>query len=212
MISLQLPEYRRIGEVRRWYLPLPTRVAAVAADEHDSDLDKTIVDDTTAPELPVANGEDVDIDYYRMIAKYIGHGSSWTDNHWNHREEFAPRGSRCNACRWFELRIFRELDVDPNDVSPDTDLTELYQRTNRNDQLGQFVVYKAGMSIVDGEIPYCRYDLISSPHEVVEALTTRRLTDSGPVAFITKPSAMALASAARYDEDLESAYVNRAVS
>lgn len=182
MISLALPDYQRLGDVERWFLPLPSR------------------DDTE---------EDT---YYRTIGRFVGFGSSWTDNHWGHREEFVPRGSRCNACRWFEIRIFRELDVDPSDVPVGTDLERLFVDARRAGNLGDYIVYKAGMSAVPNEIPYCRYDKISSPFEVVEALTTRRHTDSGPQAFITKPSAMALASGARFDVELEDAYVNRAVS
>jgi hypothetical protein len=210
MINLQLPNYRDMGQVQRWFLPLPTRTVVPISSDEMPDVD---VDSDDVNLNFVTPSDEVDIEYYRMIAKFIGYGSSWTDNHWNHPEEFAPRGTRCNRCRWFELRIFRELSADPADVPQDTDLTALFDREARADQLGGFIVYKAGMSIAPGEIPYCRYDSIASPHEVVEALTTRKHTeDRGPVAFITKPSAMALASGARFDVDLESAYVNRAVS
>lgn len=206
MIHLQLPEYHQIGEVRRWYLPLPQRASVHVVGLNDgSDVDLVDVrrDDV-----------EIDVEYYKTTGRFVGFGSSWTDNHWGHREEFVPRGSRCNACRWFELRIFRELSDDvevPSESTPEQ-LARLYANAARHDQLGDFVVYKVGMSIVPDEIPYCRYDVIASPHEVVEALTTRKHTDNGPVAFITKPSAMALASGARYDDDLEDAYVNRAVS
>jgi hypothetical protein len=182
MISLSVPNYERIGDVGRWYLPLPSR------------------------------DDDGDMEYYRTVARFVGFGSSWTDNHWGHREEFVPRGSRCNACRWFEIRIFRELDVDPATVSTDADVVQLFRDATDAHELGDYVVYKSGMSVVPDEIPYCRYDKISSPFEVVEALTTRRHTDNGPQAFITKPSAMALASGARFDVELADAYVNRAVS
>jgi hypothetical protein len=183
MIALSVPNYQQLGEVSRWYLPLPNR-----------------------------DDEDGDMEYYRTVARFVGFGTSWTDNHWGHRERFVPRGNRCNACRWFEIRIFRELDIEPTDVAPNADLERQFRDAERAGELGDYVVYKAGMSIVPDEIPYVRYDKISSPFEVVEALTTRRHTDSGPQAFITKPSAMALASGARFDVELADAYVNRAVS
>jgi hypothetical protein len=68
------------------------------------------------------------------------------------------------------------------------------------------------MSIVPGEVPYCRYDEIPTPYQLIEAMTTRRITpENGQQVFMTKPSAMALAAAAQYDADLETAYINRAV-
>src|SRR3990170_6008451 len=174
MISMQLPNYHDVGEARKWFLPLPP-----------------------------AAGDPGETEYYVTVARFIGFSSSHTDNHWGHREEYVPSGSRCNACRWFELRIFRELDVDPDDFTTESDPVEY--------ELGDYVVYKAGMSVVPGEVPLCRYDTISSPHEVIEALTTRQVRDDGPRVFITKPSALALASAAQHDAELESAYVNRAI-
>lgn len=206
MLSLQLPGYRRVGEVRRWYLPIPNRVPVAVTDGSTGES-------YAGRDRDERDGDgDVDVEYFMFSGKFIGFASSWTDNHWGHREEFVPRGSRCNACRWFEIRIFRELAVNSAELSTDVDYVELYERNLRSQDLGDYVVYKAGMSIVPPEIPYCRYDVISSPFEVVEALTTRKHTDRGPTAFITKPSALALASAARFDDELQDAYVNRAVS
>lgn len=181
MTTLQLPSYRDIGQTRQWFLPL--------------------------------QAED---DYYITVARYIGYGSSHTQNHWDHTGPYIdrnPDGSwpRCNACRWFEIRIFRELgdDVELDDA---TDLNHEYVAALEDDNLGNYIVHKVGMSMVPGEVPLCRYDVISSPYEVVEALTTRQIRDAGPRTFITKPSAMALASGAQFDEELEEAYVNRAVT
>jgi hypothetical protein len=204
-MNLQLPGYELLGDVRRWYLPLP----------RTSHSDQRVHEPSGAGGSTTGanDDDDVDVEYRQTTARFIGFGSSWTDNHWGHREEWVPAGSRCNACRWFELRIFREFGdfTLPAGTSPSR-LREAYVEAAETDKLGDYVVYKAGMSIVPGEVPYVRYDVISSPHEVVEALTTRKVTDNGPVAFITKPSALALASGARFDEELEDAYVNRAVS
>jgi hypothetical protein len=223
MIDLHLPGYTQLGETRRWYLPLPNRDEPardeLVAAEHVGDvaiggLGLRPAAQTRTDAEPEDVEREVEIEYYKTAGRFIGFSSSWTDNHWGHRERYVPKGSRCNACRWFELRIFRELGDDALNDPPHhpSEWTALYDAARRSDQLGQYVVYKAGMSIVPGEIPYCRFDLITSPYEVVEALTTRKHTDTGPQAFITKPSALALASAARFDDELADAYVNRAVS
>jgi hypothetical protein len=200
MISLQLPNYRDIGQVRRWFLPLPIRTDVSVPTQRG---DATAYDEST---------DELELEYYRTIARFIGYGSSWTDNHWDHTGPYVEQGKRCNACRWFEIRIMRELDVDPADVPPETDLAAMYDRALRDDKLGRYVVYKAGMSSIPGEVPYIRHNLIASPFEVVEALTTRKHTGQRPVAFITKPSALALASGARFDDELKEAYLDRAVS
>lgn len=181
MTTLQLPSYRDIGQTRKWFLPL--------------------------------QAED---DYYITVARYIGYGSSHTENHWDHTGPYIERNPnstwpRCNACRWFEIRIFREIGEDVK-IDPDGDLNREYATAVEADQLGSYIVHKVGMSIVPDEVPLCRYDEIRSPYEVVEALTTRQVRNEGARAFITKPSAMALASGAQFDADLADAYVNRAVS
>lgn len=184
MTTLQLPSRHELGHTRRWFLPLQEE------------------------------------DYYITVARFIGFGTSHTDNHWDHPVgeyvgvDASGKPKRCNACRWFEIRIFREFAdgfTVPSNAEPH-ELSRLYAEAFQEDQLGDYVVYKVGASIVPGEVPYCRYDLISSPHEVVESLTVRKVDDGGPRTFITKPSAVALSSGAKFDEELEYAWTNRAVS
>ena len=172
-----LPDASDAGLVRRWYLPV---------NETDRQARE--------PE------------YYVTYARFLGMGTSHVTVHSAHDEPFVTRGRRCNACRWFEARIFREL-VLPDGVDDLGDVSD-----PATVSLGDYVVHNAGLSIVTGEVPFYRYETTRSPHRVIEAMTTRRLTDRGPEVYLAKPSAAALAAAAALDADLEDAYVNRAVS
>lgn len=175
--ELLLPDADDAGQIRRWFLPINDRTSR-------SD----------------------DLEYYRTYARFLGVGTSHTTTHQFHTDEFVKRGERCNACRWFEARVFRELEL-PAGVDDFTELDD-----PRQARLGNFVIHFAGMSIVDGEVPFYRYETTSSPFMVIESMTTRRLTERGPEVFLAKPSAHALAVAAQYDADLRDAYENRAVS
>jgi hypothetical protein len=171
-------------------------------------------------------------------ARYLGFATSKREFHSpQHRDRpAAPNGTRCGACRWFEPRIFRELD-------------------------GQhrFLIHYAGLTSVPGETPRLRHEWVRSGYEVIEALTTRRRDPNRPpakcpvcdgtglvskppgiagdattwassyvgpyecqgcggggvlhaeTAFLTMPAARVLAQAAGFDHELNDAYVNRAV-
>jgi len=175
--ELLLPDDDEAGEVRRWYLPINDRDAG-------------------------------DVEYYRTYARFLGVGTSHTAAHSSavHAEGYVPKGTRCNACRWFEARIFREL------VLPDGVETLANLEHPGDAQLGRYVMHYAGMSIAPGEVPLYRYETTASPYMVIESMTTRRLTDRGPEVFLAKPSAHALAASAAYDTGLRDAYENRAVS
>lgn len=180
-IQKLLPGASDAGTVRRWYLPLNNETA----------------------------GRGADVEYYQTYARYLGGGSSHTERHQDHRGQvWIPKGTRCNACRWFEARIFRELEL-PDGVDRIENLTDADRDRVR---LGDYVIHYAGMSIVEGEVPFCRYETTPSPHVVIESMTTRRNTENGPVVFLAKPSAHALAAAAAFDVQLHDAYINRAVS
>jgi hypothetical protein len=172
-----LPDADDAGQVRRWYLPL-----------NDRDVNE--------------------VEYYRTYARFLGVGTSHTAAHSAavHVNGLVPKGTRCNACRWFEARVFRELEL-PADVE---DVAQLSDPADA--RLGQYVMHYAGMSTAPGEVSLYRYDTTTSAFMVIESMTTRRLTDRGPEVFLAKPSAHALAVAAAYDVELRDAYENRAVS
>jgi hypothetical protein len=143
-----------------------------------------------------------------VTGKFLGVGSSRATYHKNHpQDRIAAPGTKCQSCRWFEPRIFKLMSaqeiadifgVDNNDG--DTD----------NSQDRGYLIHYAGRSIIPGEIAMSRYDMVSTAHEVVEVLTTRRADGSPPRLSI--PAARVLAQAAGNDDDIEGAYFNRAVS
>jgi hypothetical protein len=184
-----LPDASLAGQVRRWFLP----INAEARDRRDHG---------------VRDVRTTDVEYYQPYARFLGLGTSHTEAHQDHVGEFVTRGVRCNACRWFEARIFREL-VLPDGVGS---LDELDDADARQVTLGEYVIHSAGMSEVRGEVPFFRYETTRSPYMVIELMTTRRTTDRGPEAFLAKPAAHALAEAVEFDVALREAYVNRAVS
>lgn len=178
--NLALPGADDAGTTRRWYLPTNNE------DE----------------------GRGAETKYHIVYARFLGVGSSHTDRHINHAgdERFVRKGVRCNACRWFEARIFRILELPDGveDVARVADPADV--------SLGDYVIHYAGMSIVDAEVPFCRSETTPSPHAVIESMTTRRTTENGPVVFLAKPAAHALAAAVEFDAKLRVAYENRAVS
>jgi hypothetical protein len=180
-INLALPHADVAGDVNQWYLP--------------------VTPDGT---------RSADYGYYVTYARFLGLGTSFTASHAPHERRFVDRGVRCNACRWFEARIFRELLL-PAGVDDLAGLAAV-GLTAADVELGGYVMHFVGMSIVDDEVPFCRVEQTTSPFTVVESMTTRRTTERGPEAFIAKPAAHALAEAAAYDRPLADAYVNRAVS
>lgn len=103
-------------------------------------------------------------------------------------DEFAPKRVRCSACRWFEVQIY--------DVSDDPGSDETY------------LVYTVGKTIVPGETDRVRFVWTNSEHEIVSALVVRQ----GGVPKLPVASDRALAQAAKLDEDIAFAYINRAVA
>lgn len=186
MIEPALPTADDTGQVRRWYLPVQS-TGYPRDDERDDELEYMIV-----------------------YARFLGVGSSQASTHARgapHPDGFVTRGVRCNACRWFETRVFRELLL-PDEVNDIADLVG-DEVALRRVQLGNYVIHSVGMSVVDGEVPLCSVAETRSPFTVVELMTTRR---GGTEPFIAKPSARALSEAADNDPQLADAYVNRAVS
>lgn len=169
-------------------------------------------------------------------ARFLGHATSRRDHHSprHHGLIFAKPNTRCGACRWFEPRIFRELE-----------------RANR------YLIHYAGLTSVPGETARTRHEFVRTGYEVVEALTTRRRDDRPPakcpvcdgtglvsrppgtagdrvswsstgvgpyecqactgagvlhtdLAFLTTPAARVLSQAAAYDQEINDAYIHRA--
>lgn len=132
-------------------------------------------------------------------ATFLGYGTTQTSRHTGHESgDYAERGgARCSACRWYETRLFRVHDA--------------------NAQSHHYVLHHLGGSRVPGEVQLARYEDAWSAHEVVELFTVR--PDPGDrdsqgrvrTPFLTRPGARVLAQAATYDDDVDDAYVNRAV-
>lgn len=155
-------------------------------------------------------------DSLHFTGRLLAHETSYSERHanvahtiiaasrhdLNEPSTYAPKGTRCSACRWFEVGIYERHDFKPalTAVGP-LDVVHATQRP-----VG-FVVHTRGVSTVPGEDNYGRIIETVSPHEVIEVLTMRN--DGDP--FIPTQSARALARASHYSEDLRDAYVNRAV-
>lgn len=161
----------------------------------------------TAHELPRADAagsegtwrlpttENIDL---RFTGRFLGYGSSRQPEH---RDDAHPggydahpiplRNRKCQSCRWYEVRIFRETEP----ANGNTDK--------------RFLIYHVGATIVPGEDIRPRYRWTASAHAVIEDLTTR---ERGTEAYIAPPSARALAEAAGFDEDLEDAWINRVIA
>jgi hypothetical protein len=136
----------------------------------------------------------------RIKGKQLGHASSQAQEHSGHAVgEYATRGKRCSACRWFEARIYHVDEIHPEDFTlllP----SEVAER---------YLVVTVGFSVAPGETPYVRATFTSSGYEVVELLTIRK---SGEEPFMPVVSARALSQAAEDDRSIRDAYVNRAVA
>jgi len=127
---------------------------------------------------------------HEFTGALLGSGSSRSEHHSDHRGESAQRGTKCSACRWFEVAIYRR---EPN-------------RHNRG--VADYVVHTVGNTTVHGERRLSRIKYTRSAFDVLELLTVRPV-DRDP--FIAAQSARALAQAAQLDEDIRDAYINRAV-
>jgi len=101
------------------------------------------------------------------------------------------RNTRCTACRWSEIYIFR-VEAGDGPVG------------------GNYLVYTLGPSIVRGEKTFANARFASSGHEVMELCTVRKGDRATP--FLPASHARALAMASDVDGRIENAYVNRAVA
>lgn len=114
-------------------------------------------------------------------AVQLGHHSSKRSEHYKHPNfEYAPHGTRCSACRWFEVALFR----------------------TQND----YVLWSCGHTIVPTEKNRITIQRTPNEYRILEHMTVRK----GETVFLPAPSAHVLADAAKVDEGIEEAYVNRA--
>jgi hypothetical protein len=124
--------------------------------------------------------------------QFLGLGSSHRDTHINHEgHRFAPKGTPCSGCRWFESRIFVVRESDVND---------------------RFLLYTVGQSIVDDEEPRYRAEWAVSPYEVIDLLTTFRPSDQPGgqrQQSLSYAARRALAQAANFNNKMRDAYEGR---
>lgn len=128
--------------------------------------------------------------------QFIGYGSSHRHSHINHdtkENEFAEKGVTCSACRWFEVRIFRD--------------------NNQN----KFLLYTTGESAIPKEQPRYRSEWITSPYEIIESLTTVRshINNDGhrtQQTILSYAARKALSQAIYYNTELQEAYLARVVA
>lgn len=127
--------------------------------------------------------------YERFHGQFLGLGSSHRDTHINHPDRrFAPRGTPCSGCRWFESRIF--CDTDDH----------------------RLLLYTVGESIVDGEEPRYRAEWVVSPYEVIDLLTTFRPAEvpgGQRQQSLSYAARRALAQAANFNDKMRDAYEGR---
>lgn len=143
--------------------------------------------DFTYDDLPVREWSLTDRDGSAVTfeGSLLGTGTSFQSEH-SHVGDVPERGTRCSACRWFDVSIFESTDED----------TAMY------------VVYTVGRSIVPGESDRPKIAWTDSAYEIVELLTTRK----DDVPRVPKPSLRALAQASQYDEDIAEACQRRNVA
>lgn len=133
--------------------------------------------------------------------RLLGFATSEVAQH-DHHTDFAPRGQRCSACRWFEVRIFEVTEV----LAPVDDgrVSGVWHKEPE----ARFLVHTTGRSEVPSETDRIRAYWTDSGFEVIECLTVRKPNDT----FIPGPSARALAQASQFSEDIADGYINRAIA
>lgn len=123
--------------------------------------------------LPLLHEGTLDLD-----AVFLGVASARQDKH-NHAGEFADRGRRCPACRWYEPRIFRVGDS------------------------GKYLMYTLGCSDVPGEVDVPRYRYAADAHEAIFNMATHDSEKS--TRFLTTPARMMFLMAAEHDRAIAEA-------
>lgn len=109
----------------------------------------------TEEDIGVSRSWDLPLDYGQLQfdGELLGLATTHQEAH-THPGEFAPRGRKCQGCRWSELHIFRESDDDR-----------------------RFIIYTVGASDVPEEIDRCRVRYGSDAWEAVYALSSQHGED-----------------------------------
>jgi hypothetical protein len=127
--------------------------------------------------LPLDDWEDGET--LRFRARFLGYATSHQPRHRDHPGKYAEPGDRCGACRWFEPRIFREVDG-PR----------------------RYLLYNIGDTIVPGEEARYRHQWFLSANDVLNAL----IVDGNQLSL---PARRVIAEAVGLDQELLEAYRQR---
>lgn len=123
-----------------------------------------------------------------FTGELLGTATSEGEHHSHPGSQFVQPGrdaqgrkNKCNACRWHEVDIYRTDD-------------------------GRYILHTVGATTIPGEIELARIISTRSAYELVELTVVRAASPYIPVT-----SLRALAQAASLDDDVQDAFVNRAV-
>lgn len=132
-------------------------------------------------EIPAVNSDNDLPTTLKFRGSFLGFGTTQRDQHSNHSLDFADPtlGEKCTACRWFELRIFDDVDSDC------------------------YILLYSGRSIVPSESQRFRVERVYTAYELIEAVTVKR---EGTPQYLSVPAVRALSQAAGFDTDIAAAY------
>jgi hypothetical protein len=132
--------------------------------------------------LPLDEWEDGET--LRFRARFLGFSSSYQQKHKPHADQYAVPGEKCGACRWFEPRLFREVDG-----------------------ARRYLLYYIGETIVPGEETRYRHQWVMSGERVLDALAIDQ-TGKG-FWVLSLPAQRLVGEAVGHDDELLSAYRDR---
>ena len=181
MLGNTLPNVEDVGDAEAsWHVPIV-----------DSDFD-----------IAAPNSDDIVL-CIQVHGQFVGMGSTQRLRHNSHAGEYADTssGEKCNACRWFELRLFYD------------------------DEERRYILHFAGRSVVPDETQRFRVEHAYSAYEVIEILSSQQRSnrtmlsteDGTPLAqnptsstgTLTYPAIRALSQACGFDDDIKEAYEGR---
>lgn len=143
----------------------------------------------------------------RFRGKILGSGSSRSFLHTHPGFEYVTQAAgaassntgyqssgkpKCSACRWNEVTIYR---VAPSSI-------------DAANGVPLYVAYTEGQTIIPGESVYTRAVQVKGGVALVDALTVRTVSKG---AFLPRPAASALATAAEDDDSIYDAFNDRPV-